>query len=387
MAYVPESQTWVEGVYQLETTDPVIGGLTGIANQQAKDLASRTAYLKKQVDDIVSGNKTVKLKGIDGSIADNTYANGTDHNDSLIANASWVQSVVNARIAGRNKLINGDFIVSQRGASFSIPGNGSLYAMDRWKGIVTGSRSVTITTDTSMRAGVIGARKNAVITLNAASGVFELAQAVEDVTTLEGGKATLSFYVHSSIAQTLTVQLAQHINRDNLYNDTAYWSENKTVVIEANTYTKVVLTWTVPRIGNLGLTLDEDNCIIAKIKVTNTSSHTLKLTNVQLESGAFATVFEQLNKHSVEDQCMRYYEMLEPSANTTDAVYYTTSGGSEVSMSLTHTYMARKRKTPSVTLQTGTYAGTSSFVGIDALRVVRSGIVAIYAHTIIDAEY
>ena len=387
MAYVPESQTWIEGVYQLETTDPVIGGATGVANQQAKDLASRTAYLKKQVDDIVSGNKNVKLKGIDGSTVDNTYSNGSDHNDNLIANASWVQSVVNARMAGRNKIINGDFVISQRGSSFSILGNGTLYAMDRWKGIVTGSRSVTITTDTSMRAGVIQSRRNALITLNAASGVFELGQAIEDVTTLEGGKATLSFYVHSSIAQTLTVQLAQHINRDNLYNDTAYWSENKTVNISANTYTKVVLTWTVPKIGNLGLTLDEDNCIIAKIKVTNTSAHTLKLTNVQLESGAFATAFEQVNKQTVEDQCMRYYEKLEPTANNTDAVYYTTSGGSEVSMSLTYNYKARKRKVPSVTIQSGTYAGTSSFTGVDALRVTRSGIVAIYAHTVIDAEY
>lgn len=387
MAYVPESQTWVEGVYQLETTDPVIGGATGVANQQAKDLASRTAYLKKQVDDIVAGNKTVKLKGLDGSVVDNAYTNGSDHNDNLIATASWVQSVVSARMAGRNKIINGDFIVSQRGSSFSIPGNGALYAMDRWKGIVTGSRSVTITSDTSMRTGVVQSRRNAVITLNAASGVFELAQAIEDVTTLEGGKATLSFYVHSSIAQTLTVQLAQHINRDNLYNDTAYWSENKTVSISANTYTKVVLTWTVPRIGNLGLTLDEDNCIIAKIKVTNTSAHTLKLTNVQLEAGAFATAFEQVNKQTVEDQCMRYYEKLEPAANNTDAVYYTTSGGSEVSMSLTYNYKARKRRVPSVTIQAGTYAGTSSFAGVDALRVTRSGIVAIYAHTVIDAEY
>jgi len=298
-----------------------------------------------------------------------------------------VQSVINARLTGRNKLINGDFIISQRGSSFYSPGNGDLFTMDRWKGIVTGSRSVTISTDTSMRAGVIDARKNATITLNAASGTFELTQAIEGVTTLEAGKATLSFYVHSSIAQTLSVQLSQHINKTTMYTDTAYWVEAKTVALSANTYTKVVLTWTIPQIGNLGLTLDEDNCLIVKIKVTNTAAHTLKLTNVQLEKGIFSTQFEQLEKHKVEDQCMRYYEKLDYQANNTDIVHYATSGGSETLMSLTYSYKARKRKVPVVTIQSGTYAGTAAFTGVDAVRVTRSGTVAIYAHTIIDAEY
>lgn len=39
---------WAEGIYQLETTDPVLGGPNGIANRQAKELAARTQYLKKK---------------------------------------------------------------------------------------------------------------------------------------------------------------------------------------------------------------------------------------------------------------------------------------------------------------------------------------------------
>ena len=39
---------WSEGIYQLETTDPVLGGPNGIANRQAKELAARTQYLKKE---------------------------------------------------------------------------------------------------------------------------------------------------------------------------------------------------------------------------------------------------------------------------------------------------------------------------------------------------
>lgn len=49
MANVAETSTWTTGVYQLETTDPVQGGAAGIANQQAKDLASRTKWLKDKL--------------------------------------------------------------------------------------------------------------------------------------------------------------------------------------------------------------------------------------------------------------------------------------------------------------------------------------------------
>lgn len=41
---------WSAGIYQLETTDPVLGGPNGIANRQAKELAARTQYLKKKYE-------------------------------------------------------------------------------------------------------------------------------------------------------------------------------------------------------------------------------------------------------------------------------------------------------------------------------------------------
>lgn len=46
MANLVESARWEEGVYQLETSDPVKGGPDGIDNRQAKQLGNRTLYLK-----------------------------------------------------------------------------------------------------------------------------------------------------------------------------------------------------------------------------------------------------------------------------------------------------------------------------------------------------
>ena len=50
MTNLVETERWEDGVYQLETSDPVVGGPEGIDNLQAKQLANRTRYLKKAVE-------------------------------------------------------------------------------------------------------------------------------------------------------------------------------------------------------------------------------------------------------------------------------------------------------------------------------------------------
>ena len=55
---------WVEGIYQLETTDPVLGGPNGIANRQAKELAARTQYLKKKQEEYKPSAASTTKAGI-----------------------------------------------------------------------------------------------------------------------------------------------------------------------------------------------------------------------------------------------------------------------------------------------------------------------------------
>lgn len=50
MANLQEEIVWVDGIYQLEMEDEVMGGADGIDNKQAKQLASRTQYLKAQLE-------------------------------------------------------------------------------------------------------------------------------------------------------------------------------------------------------------------------------------------------------------------------------------------------------------------------------------------------
>ncbi|WP_196483577.1 gp53-like domain-containing protein [Burkholderia territorii] len=50
MTNLLEIERWEDGIYQLETSDPVVGGPDGIDNLQAKQLANRTRYLKKAIE-------------------------------------------------------------------------------------------------------------------------------------------------------------------------------------------------------------------------------------------------------------------------------------------------------------------------------------------------
>lgn len=53
-----DPSSWIDDLYQIETTDPVLGGPNGIANQQAKQLGARTAYLRAQLA------ATLRLSGV-----------------------------------------------------------------------------------------------------------------------------------------------------------------------------------------------------------------------------------------------------------------------------------------------------------------------------------
>ncbi len=59
MANLPETPDYPAGVYQLETSDPVLGGPGGIANRQAEQLGNRTAWLKVKIDAFIDGTVAV----------------------------------------------------------------------------------------------------------------------------------------------------------------------------------------------------------------------------------------------------------------------------------------------------------------------------------------
>lgn len=94
MANLTETGNYDAGVYQIETTDPVTGGPTGIANKAAINLANRTKWLKDKYDAMVSGTDVpagVAAKvspGLTGTPTAPTAAAGT--NTTQLATTAFV---------------------------------------------------------------------------------------------------------------------------------------------------------------------------------------------------------------------------------------------------------------------------------------------------------
>lgn len=77
MASLEEHVEWILGIYQLETTDAVMGGANGIDNLQAKQLACRTLYLRevhdtlvKRVQEVANSIPVVPVHSVNGRIGD-----------------------------------------------------------------------------------------------------------------------------------------------------------------------------------------------------------------------------------------------------------------------------------------------------------------------------
>ena len=74
MANLTETSAWEAGVYQIEQTDPVVGGPPnlvqgeGISNVPTQQLANRTAYLKAQIEaGLAAAALLTKIKAVDGA--------------------------------------------------------------------------------------------------------------------------------------------------------------------------------------------------------------------------------------------------------------------------------------------------------------------------------
>lgn len=112
MSNQPESATYDVGVYQLEITDPVQGGVGGLSNTPLLNLANRTTYLKSHIDAIEAGTfipptvAPLNSPVFTGDPQAPTAPAGD--NDLSIANTSWVNraisGLVSVNVAGNSNV-------------------------------------------------------------------------------------------------------------------------------------------------------------------------------------------------------------------------------------------------------------------------------------------
>ncbi|STY93053.1 pyocin knob domain-containing protein [Moraxella bovis] len=87
MANLQETSTWEAGIYQLETSDPVMGGENGIDNRAPRQLANRTLWLKNELARQIGVVNSGKLGKTENAVSASKLA--TARNIAMTGDGSW----------------------------------------------------------------------------------------------------------------------------------------------------------------------------------------------------------------------------------------------------------------------------------------------------------
>jgi hypothetical protein len=235
--------------------------------------------------------------------------------DTLVADSaattglSWSPSF--GFSAGKNKIINGDFGVWQRGTSFSNPANNS-YLADRWFFNASGSGATrtisqqTFTPGTAPVAGYEGQYFFRYARTVAGSGATadHISQRIEDVRTFAGQTATMSFWAKvDSGTPSLTLRARQNFGSGG---STLVDATDVSVTLSTS-WTRYTATFAIPSIS--GKTIGTSSNLELQFRTALNTVQTLDLWGVQVEAGSVATAF-QTATGTLQGElaaCQRYY--------------------------------------------------------------------------------
>jgi hypothetical protein len=192
----------------------------------------------------------------------------------------------------RNKLINGNFDIWQRGTSFNANG----YSADRWyfntNALTLDRISSSVGDNSTFRAR---------LTATNAANSFTLTQALEAATvnSLKGKKVTFSFWAKAS-GGVIGFGAQKHTTADQV--SAGSWNLLGSGTIASDgTFAKYSATFDVPDDG----TANGVRVYFTGANIPNGA--TLEINRCQLEEGSFATPFEQRSPAVELALCQRYY--------------------------------------------------------------------------------
>jgi hypothetical protein len=215
--------------------------------------------------------------------------------------------------AGKNKIINGDFGIWQRGTSFAS-GISSKYLADRFyyersSGTYSASRE-TFTPGTAPVAGYEG--QYFLRVSPTVAGDMRIAQYIENVQTFAGQQVTFSFWAKASIATTIQYVLYSQ----NFGSGGSSAVTNTTGASQAITtsWARYSFTVTMPSIS--GKTIGTSSYVRFAIDLLESFTGDFDTWGWQLEYGSKATPF-QTATGTIQGElaaCQRYYYRQAPSA-------------------------------------------------------------------------
>lgn len=231
-----------------------------------------------------------------------------------------------ADLGRRNHLINGGFVVNQRGGTYTaasfVANNDDTYLLDRWNLLSDGNDVVDVSQDTTaanMPTGAYASLKSLVATANKKWGFLQILEA-RDAAALIGGTVSLSFdVIGSGISNVRAVVLAWDGTVDAVTSDVvSAWAVAGTTPTFVSNWTaeniaaNLSVTGSVVRKKIEGISINTSGAknVAVFIWVDDTDasvSDTLNISNVQLERSATAHAFVPRHVHEELALCQRYY--------------------------------------------------------------------------------
>jgi hypothetical protein len=223
--------------------------------------------------------------------------------------------------AGKNKIINGDFGIWQRGTSVTL-GSGPLgaYGPDRFIFEAYGSSTaatVTRQTFTPGTAPVSGYEGQFFgrLTNFATASAWQIRQRIEDVRTFAGQTVTFSFWVKASTSLSgISYQIIQNFGSGGSSTFTADIATGQTI---STSWTRYSVTTTIPSIS--GKTIGTGSYLEFNFYQggSATNSSTIDTWGWQVEAGSNVTAFQTATGNPASElaACQRYYWRSTPGTN------------------------------------------------------------------------
>jgi hypothetical protein len=298
-----------------------------------------------------------------------------NNGDTLVADSSATTGLryQGNYAAGKNKVINGDMNIWQRGTSFSVGNAGPYYgAADRWRyyhnGGTAGTNTISRQTFPVGQTDVAGNptyfQRWTATTIGTSQSVADFDQLIEDVSTLAGQTVTASIFIKSSGTFTFNVYLEQNFGSggSSAVGTTVFTGSTST------SWTRVTGTVTLPSIS--GKTVGTGSSLRFLIRISSpTNGSTFDIANAQVEAGNTTTVF-QTATGTLQGElaaCQRYFTLW-ATGSAQPIGMGTYLNGTQVNGTVP--LLVEMRTTPTISQVTGTgyYRASSAGGGSDDMN-------------------
>jgi hypothetical protein len=214
--------------------------------------------------------------------------------------------------AGKNKIINGDFGIWQRGTSFTNLISGT-YTVDRWNAITSNTTiDVTRSSFSPGTAPVSGYESSffATIAVEATDTDARFQQLIEDVRTFAGQTITISFWAKSNV----TTDALRWIRVQQAFggggSPSANVNTDSSAITLTSSWTRYSVTVAVPSISGKTIGTTSSGYLGIGFGLKASTAQTLDLWGVQVEAGSTASPFQTATgtKQGELAACQRYFQ-------------------------------------------------------------------------------